>query len=680
MEKHALFPQIGGFVYGGDYNPDQWLDCPDILKKDVELMKEAGINCATLGIFAWSAYERREGEYTFDWLQEIMDNLYANGIYTILATPSGARPAWLDARYPDAMRCDANGVRNHHGTRHNHCMSSLNYRRKVREINSRLGERFAHHPGLLMWHISNEYGGECYCPSCCRRFREFLAEKYDHDIEKLNHAWWTGFWSHRFNSFDEVDPPYANGESCVLGQNLDWKRFTTYITNEFMRAEIDTVKAFNPAIPVTTNFMEFDFGLDYHVMARELDTISWDCYPRMHNDWEPPEDTFLWAAFNHALFRSMKRDRPFMLMESAPGVVNWQDVNKYRRPGYLKLLSLQAVACGSDTVQYFQIRKGRGSSEQHHGALIDHMGTNETRIFKEAAEVGEMLKRIRETAGTLADNRAAILINWDNRWAVNDARILSQKTKRFDDVCIALWKELQRLGVEADIVAPDSDLSPYGVVVAPMLYLLNEGVGENLKNYVAKGGQLLATYFTGWVEEHTLTYLGGFPGQGLQELFGLISEETDALYPSDRNAIRILPGGEEREVRDYQELLRLGDAEVVAEYTGDYLAGKPAVTVKQYGLGHAWYCSCRLAPKDMDFIFEKMLSDAGIAVSLLPEGIEHHTRYAGEYRYDFYLNPTQNPKTFAAVQGYDVLNSINIEQEITLAPCGAAVIRSEIRK
>ena len=104
MEKTILFPKAGGFIHGGDYNPEQWLDRPDILKEDIRMMKKAGINCATLGVFSWSFYEPKEGEYHFDWLQHIMDDLYENGIYTILATPSGARPAWLDAAYPEAMR------------------------------------------------------------------------------------------------------------------------------------------------------------------------------------------------------------------------------------------------------------------------------------------------------------------------------------------------------------------------------------------------------------------------------------------------------------------------------------------------------------------------------------------------------------------------------------------------
>lgn len=359
MEKNMLFSQVKGLVHGGDYNPDQWLDRPDILAEDIRLMKKAGINSATLGVFSWSAYEPEEGEFHFEWLEEMIENLYQNGIYTVLSTPSGARPAWLDAAYPEAMRVDNRGLRNHHGVRHNHCMSSPKYREKVGIIDRKLAERFGSHPGVIMYHISNELGGECYCPLCVKRFQEYLAEKYDHDIEKLNRAWWTSFWSHHYNRFEQIEPPFQNGETSVMGLNMEWKRFTTWNMNDFMKHEINTLRSVTPDIPVTTNFMRLFDGLDYRKMALELDAVSWDNYPFFHNDWETLADTLADTAFQHTVMRGYKREKPFMVMESAPGLVNWHKYNKLKRPGVHKLACLQAIACGSDTVQYFQWRKGR---------------------------------------------------------------------------------------------------------------------------------------------------------------------------------------------------------------------------------------------------------------------------------------------------------------------------------
>ena len=539
MEKKILFPQIGGFVHGGDYNPEQWLDRPDILEQDVELMKKAGINSASVGIFSWSVLEPQEGRYDFDWLAQIIDRLYENGIYTVLATPSGARPAWLDAKYPEAMRVNQMGMREHHGGRHNHCMSSPVYREKVALIDRKLAERFGSHPGVIMYHISNEFSGECYCDHCITKLRKYLREKYDNDIEKLNRAWWTFFWSHRYNDFDQIESPFVHGETSVMGLNLEWKRFTTWNTNDFMKAEADVLHSVTPHIPVTANLMRMFGGLDYRKMAPHMDVVSWDNYPPFHNDWETLEDTAFETAFQHALMRSLKRDIPFMMMESAPGLVNWQNVNKVKRPGIHRLACLQAVACGSDSVQYFQWRKGRGSYEQFHGAVVDHIGTDDTRIFREVAEVGELLQQIAPAAGTLVKTRAAMLFDWDNRWAIEDMQGLGRNTKKFEQTCIGIWKEFFRLGVDMDIVGSDEDLDCYDLVVAPMLYMLQPGTAQNLKAFVERGGQLLATYLCGYVDSEQLCYLGGFPGDGLKDLFGIVSEEIDSLYPTDRNGIAL---------------------------------------------------------------------------------------------------------------------------------------------
>lgn len=674
MEKKMLFPKTGGLLHGGDYNPEQWLDRPDILEEDVRLMKKAGVNSVSMGIFSWSVYEPAEGDYHFDWLERIMDRLYENGIYTVLATPSGARPAWLDAAYPEAMRVSSRGVRDRHGNRHNHCMTSPVYRRKTEQINRRLAERFGSHPGLILWHISNEYGGECYCPLCAKRFQQYLADKFDHDIEKLNKAWWTVFWSHRYNSFDQIEPPYENGERSVMGLNLEWKRFTTWNTTDFMKAEIAVLKEITPDIPVTTNFMTLYDGLDYRRMAPELDVISWDSYPSFHNDGEPFFETMAENAFHHSVMRSMKKDKPFMLMESAPGLVNWQAFNKLKRPGVHKLACLQAVASGSDTVQYFQWRKSRGSAEQFHGAVVAHRGTEDTRVFREVAQVGEMLQKLRPVAGTTVKARTAILFDWDNRWAIRGMQGLGRETKRYEETCMGIWKEFLKMGVEMDVTAPDQDLSDYDVVIAPMLYMLKSETAANLRAFVEGGGQLLATYLTGYVDQDQLCFLGGFPGDGLAELFGVISEEIDTLYPSDRNHIRF-EDGREWEVRDYAEVLQVQDARVLASYTEDFYQGMAAVTCKETGKGKAYYVAARTAPGQMAWLFEQMLKEAGISTRQLPAGVEYHVRSGEEGTYEFYLNHNTHPVKVENVQGPDLESGAVVQGDLELAGLCTAVIR-----
>lgn len=675
MEKKILFPQVGGFLHGGDYNPEQWLDRPDILEEDVRLMKKADVNSATLGVFSWSVLEPEEGEFHFEWLEAIIDRLYQNGIYTVLSTPSGARPAWLDAAYPEAMRVDRTGMRAHHGGRHNHCMSSPIYREKVALIDRKLAERFGSHPGVIMYHISNEFSGECFCPHCAKKFKGYLADKYDNDIEKLNAAWWTAFWSHRYNSFEQIEPPFANGETSVMGLNLEWKRFTTWNTNDFMKAEIEVLHSVTPDIPTTANLMRLFGGLDYRKMAPDMDVVSWDNYPTFHNDWETLADTMTETAFQHAVMRSLKRGKPFMMMESAPGLVNWQPVNKLKRPGVHRLACIQAVACGSDSVQYFQWRKGRGSYEQFHGAVVDHIGTDDTRVFREVAEVGELLRKIAPAAGTTVKPRAALLFDWDNRWAIDDAKAFSQASKKYEETCIDIWKAFFRLGVDMDVVGSDEDLSDYNVVAAPMLYMLQPGTAENLKRFVERGGQLFATYCTGYVDKEQLCFLGGFPGDGLKSLFGIVSEEIDSLYPSDRNGI-VLEDGSCWEVRDYAEILRVQDAQVLGTYADDFYKGTAALTCKEYGKGRAYYAAARTAAEQMQPLFGKLLADAGIPVRKLPEGVECHVRSGESGNYAFYLNSTSEQVSVSGVAGRELVTDAEVEGVLTLPAFGVAVVHS----
>lgn len=664
MNNKFFFPQVNGILHGSDYNPDQWLDRPDILEKDIELMKKAKMTSMSLGIFSWSAYEPTEGEFHMDWLKDIMDKLYENGIYTILATPSGARPAWLDEKYPECMRVGADDHRAHHGVRHNHCMSSPKFREKTGIIINKIIDTVGKHPGLAMWHLSNEFGGECFCPMCKKKFQDYLANKFDNDINKLNKAWWTVFWSHTYNDFSQIEPPYLNGEFSVMGLNLEWKRFTTWNTTDYMKSEIDIIRKRTPNIPITTNFMQLFPGLDYRVMAKELDVISWDSYPVFHNNYETMADTMAHNSFDHAVMRSLKKNQPFMLMECAPGLVNWHEYNKLKRPGVHKLFSAQAVACGSDTVQYFQWRKSRGSFEQYHGAVVDHLGTDDTRVFKEVAEVGAMLDSLSNVKGTIVKPKAALIFDWDNMWAIDNMRGLSDKTKNYAKTCIQIYHEFLKLGIDMNVVASDDNLDDYNVVIAPMLYMLRPGASDNLKAFVKRGGQLMATYLTGYVDDNTLCYLGGFPGDGLSELFGVISEEIDTYYDSDENSATFTDG-HKAIIHDYAEILRVSDTDILAKYDKDFYAGTPAITCKNFGKGKAYYVGARIDMDSMSGLFKTMLKETNTTYLALPAGIEYHKREDESGKaIEFYLNVTENEITF----------NMTDNTQVTLKPYGVKIV------
>ncbi|MGE5613032.1 MAG: beta-galactosidase [Bacillota bacterium] len=686
IEKYGFInKKCSALLHGGDYNPDQWIDTPGIWDEDMRLMKLAECNAMTVGVFSWSMLEPEEGKFRFDWLDTIMDKLAANGIYAVLATPSGARPAWMSQKYPEVLRVQADRRRILHGTRHNHCPTSPVYREKTAIINRKLAERYGNHPALLVWHVSNEYGGECHCELCQEAFRKWLRKKYHDDIEELNRAWWTGFWSHRFNDWSQIESPAPHGEHMVHGHNLDWKRFVTDQTVDFFLNEIKPLKELTPDIPVTTNFMGTYPGLNYWKFADKLDVASWDSYPSWHNNcektWEVASDT----AFAHDICRSLKGGKPFMLMESTPSLVNWNSVNKLKRPGMHFLSSLQAVAHGSDTVQYFQWRKGRGSSEKFHGAVVDHCGHEHTRVFRDVASVGKALKKLACIAGTTVCPEVAVIYDWENRWAIDDAQGFSRDRKDYEKTCKNHYRAFWNKGVPIDVIDMDCDFSKYKLLIAPMLYMVRPGVARRIEEFVKSGGTFVTTYATGYVDENDLCFLGGFPGP-LRKVTGIWAEEIDSLYEGESNGIRLVEGampGLEGEfpANDFCELVHAETAQVLGVYTNDFYAGMPALTVNNYGGGKAYYMASRFDQMFIESFYSHLIDHLNLKRALyaeLPAGVTAQLRSDGENEYIFLMNFSEEQRTvdigdtrIEELLGGDVLSG-----RIILKPYGVMVLKN----
>ncbi|POR27856.1 beta-galactosidase [Paenibacillus polymyxa] len=642
--------RVPRMLHGADYNPEQWQHYPEVLAEDIRLMKLAKCNVMSVGIFSWVSLEPEEGVFTFEWLDRILDSFAENGIYAFLATPSGARPAWMSQKYPEVLRVEANRVRNLHGFRHNHCSTSSVYREKVRIMNTKLAERYANHPAVIGWHISNEFGGDCHCDYCQEAFRAWVEDKYG-TLDKLNHAWWTTFWSHTITDWSQVESPAPHGETQVHALNLDWRRFVTDQTADFIKHEIVPLKAANPAIPVTTNLMEFFEGLNYWKFADLLDVISWDSYPTWHDREGDDSRQAAKVAMMHDIIRSIKGGKPWMLMESTPSLTNWQDVSKLKRPGMHLLSSLQAVAHGSDTVQYFQWRKSRGSSEKLHGAVVDHVGHEHTRVFGDVTEVGNALEKLEEVIGTSVPAEAAVIFDWENRWGINDSQGPRNKGVKYEETAEAHYLALWEQGVPVDVIHMDADFSKYKLLVAPMLYMVRSGVGERIQKFVENGGVFVATYWSGIVDEHDLCFLGGFPGP-LRKTLGIWSEEIDGLHDHDRNHILPVEGNEldlqgEYEAVELCDLIHTEGAEVLAVYGSDFYAGRPALTVNRLGEGKAYYIASRNTGLFHSHFYRSLIDDAGISKALnvkLPHGVNTAIRTDGVHDYIFILNFTHEPQ------------------------------------
>lgn len=593
------------YIFGGDYNPDQWLKMPEILEKDIELFKEAGVNCVSLAIFAWSKLEPTEGQYDFYWLEKIVNKLYENGISTILATPTAARPKWMVDKYPEVMRVNADRRRQLFGMRHNHCQTSKVYREKTAAIDRKLSERFKDNKAVILWHINNEYGGECYCETCQQAFRDWLKDRYK-DIETLNDAWCTQFWSHTYLSFDQIEAPGIpeNGEWAMNPLVINWKRFATYITIDFMKAEIAAVREGGSRAPVTTNFM-YDFGgYNYKKFADEVDIVSWDNYSRWHKlpDIEIAYDT----AFQHDFMRSIKK-APYLLMESCPTAVNWQSVSKLRCPGVLEAAGMQAIAHGSDSVQYFQMRQSRAGMEKFHGALIDHYGTNESRIYKECKSLGLRLDDMGNVAGGMVDAKVGFIYDRENIWGIEHSFGPRNKDMGIKGCTNKMYTAIRKQNVNVDVIDCEDSLDGYKLVIAPMLYMFRGGIEAKIKSFVENGGTVILTYWCGQVDEDDRTFLGKTP-YGITDVLGLRHTEIDGLFDELVYHVEKTEEAPACFKSSYKydklcNLIEVSTARVLMNHGDDFYAGTPAVTVNEFGKGKAYFVGADL---EQDFYLDLM--------------------------------------------------------------------------
>ena len=706
-------------AYGGDYNPEQWDEAT--FAEDLELMAEAGVNLVSLGIFSWARLEPREGSYELDWLVEIVGRLHDAGIAVDLATATASPPAWMATDHPESLPMSVDGVRLGLGSRQQYCPSSTVYRERSAALAEVLAERLGDHPGVVMWHIGNEYGchtAECFCPACARAFRAWLTDRYG-DVERLNAAWGTDFWSQRYTSLEQVAPPAAMPTFPNPAQLLDWRRFSDHQLRSLMKAEARILRE-RSTRPVTTNFMGDFPATDYWRWAESLDIISDDSYPDPADAAAAHE--VAWAG---DLMRGLADGRPWILMEQAPGAVQWRRRNSPKRPGQFLLWSLARVAHGADGVLQFQWRQSRQGAETFHSGMVPHAG-RAGRTWDEVVATGRALKRLGSVLGEPVRAEAAVVLDWDSQWALSSTIGPVEPGERFE-AARAWHRSLWEAGIATDIVPVRADLAGYRLIVVPEVFIDYPELARNLEGAAAAGAQVVVAGPTGVVDTDAGAVLGGYLGS-LRPLLGVRVTDHAALsgpvgQDDPRGALvnrvsravgtpaaeiwtgleavgeplrRVLnqmgtpapdlrAGGWAEEVRidDAPGGVKAGQGqepvEVVAVFDGRGggadLAGRPAITRRPVrGPGAAWYVAADLDAVGRAALLRLVCAHARIrpVVADLPDGVEAQRR--GEIL--FLLNHGDRAAEVAGIVGTDLISGEVCTGHVVLAPRSALVVRS----
>lgn len=663
----AIAP-VPGIAFGADYNPDQW--DRSVWAEDLRLMVEAGVNLVSIAIFSWSAIEPRDGEYDFGWLDDVLDGLAQAGIKANLANATASPPPWLSAAYPETLPVLADGSRLWPGGRQAFCPSSPVFREHAKRLTRKISERYADHPALAMWHVSNEIGNHnirCYCEVSSAAFRDWLRDKYG-ELERLNEAWGTAFWSQRYSDWNQILPPRQTAPLGNPTQVLDFDRFSSDECLAVHIAERDVLREVTPGIPTTTNIMPGRHEFDYWSWAPEVDVIATDHYLLGHLD-----EAHVELAMIADLSRGLAGGGPWMLMEHSTSAVNWQSRNLAKQPGEMLRNSLQHVARGSDAVMFFQWRASLFGAEKYHSAMVPHAGTD-SKIWREVVDLGAILERLKGVPGTTVTAEVGLLFDWQSGWAL-DMPFHPSVDVTYRDQVLSLYRSLWAAGITVDLISPQADLSGYRLLVMPSLYIIPTALGRRVEDFVRSGGSIVATYMSGLVDENLHIHPGPYPGP-LRSTLGLSIEE---FYPLRRGEVVSLDDGTTADV--WTESIRLETATAARTYADGPLPGSPALTVNRLGDGTAWYLGTRMAQLAVDKLVKTILRELKIRppipMATAPAGLEVVRRHNGDSSYLFLINHG-GETAHMAVTGHDLVQNRPVQGRLSVQAGECAVVKEVI--
>lgn len=618
------------------YFPEHWPR--ERWATDIEQMAAAGITYVRIGEFAWSAIEPEPGTHNFSWIETVLALLDEHGLQAVLCTPTAAPPKWLVDQHPEIHQQASDGTVNGFGSRRHYCYNSPVYREHTQRVVTALADRFSGADPVSGWQIDNEYGCHgtlfCYCSDCAMAFRDWLRDRYE-TIDRLNTAWGTAFWSQRYRSFDEIDPPRSTPADHHPSHLLDYHRFTNAGVVAYNRLQARILQAANDDWFVTHNFMCSHTELDPFGFRDALDFASWDVYPTGAPQTVPGKQPSREAlrignadqlGLNHAWYRGVASDR-FWVLEQQPGTINWPPYSPTPADGAMAFWAHHAVAHGADVVSYFRWRRCRSGQEQYHAGLRRGDGTPD-RGYHDASRVAAELDGL---ADGEIDASVALVIDPPSLWALSSQPMAPS----FDpwEQIKTYYTALRGRGITVAVGSPTDPLESYPFVVAPSLHLLDAVRAEHLTQYVESGGTLLTTLRTGEKTRTNRLVAGMAPGP-LTATVGATVAEHETV--PDQFETRVTIDGSTFGYHTWAEALAPTTATCIGTHAAGVHQHRPAITRNDVGDGLCYYVGVWPTAALADKLIGRVLSEAGI--DQLDDRLPDTVRVASRGQYTWVFN------------------------------------------
>lgn len=676
--------------FGVDYYPEQWVfpyagtaDNPEgAWERDAELMFKAGINVVRIGEFSWGLCEPEEDRYDFLWLRRVMDIMAQHDIKVVLGTPTAAPPIWLAKKHPEILPIDEYGRVKHEGTRRAVCFNNDTFWNTSKRLVENMAQALGDHPQLIAWQIDNGLGGHqtewSFNEDSRLEWQNWLKLKYE-TVGRLNDQLGLRCWGQIVSSFDDVPMPMYAPAMHNPALLLDWNRFCSDAIIAFARMQADVLHEICPDHPVTVNLRALTRKFDHFDMANVVDFVSIESNAAIKTkSTELACDIDILRSLKKSDIKTPDGDCGFWVIEQKAGQVNWQDVNSLVRPGVIRLFTYQLISRGASGVFYYHWRQPRIGNDKFFGAVLPHHLEENTRIFKEISQIGEELKLL---APAIKDTKvvadACILYTHDNDWVLQQPM---QPNKFFNlrEHIQLIYNALHDRNISVDFARPTEDLSQYKIVFAPSLHLLADGEADRLKLYVQNGGTLVGTFNTGLVNEHCIVPDTGYPNDMI-DMFGLEVLEFDPISPGEENHLTFkgaFPTSHLHPARLWCDIIEPKGCQILATYAKDFYAGRPAVTMNNFGLGKAIYIGTMSHQHFYNDLVSWLRQMCGLQPLLkVPENIEVSMRQKEGIRVFFLLNHQNSP---VRIQFYkpmhDFLTGNTFSGNYDLPPHGVLVL------